>query len=313
VVASLGWILKLSLNKKYDAPTGKLQSAFTWALSALFIIVLYLSFYVEINNYWDTIYAASKVMIIESTEYKYPTYDTDYLLFKKIVLLIYSALFGIVASVVNWKFIKNNYLTISCLTFNVLVLLSFTLDGLASLGSLRYSYLNQTGVQYYFRDYGHIIIRYIALAAILPLVWLNRKFIQDEIFKPVVKKVELALFHTFILILLSSELVHWLEMSGVHESFKLGLSILWGAYALMLIILGLKKDEKYLRMMAIVLFCITILKLFIYDMADMSTIAKTIVMIILGALLLVASFLYNKVKKKSDDARKEEGEISNES
>jgi uncharacterized membrane protein len=313
VVASLGWILKLSLDKKYNAPTGKLQLALTWVLSALFIIVLYLSFYVEINNYWDTIYAASKVMIMESTEYKYPTYDTDYLLFKKIVLLIYSAIFGIVASVINWKFIKNNYLTIACLIFNVLVLLSFTFDGLTSLGNLRYSYLNQTDAQHYFRDYGHIIIRYVALIFILPLVWLNRKFIQDELFKPIIKKIELALFHTFVLILLSSELVHWLEMSGVHESFKLGLSILWGAYALMLIILGLKKNEKYLRVMAIVLFSITILKLFVYDMADMSTIAKTIVMIILGALLLVASFLYNKVKKKADDEMKESDEISTES
>ena len=53
--------------------------------------------------------------------------------------------------------------------------------------------------------------------------------------------------------------------------------------------------------MAIVLFSVTILKLFLYDMADMSTIAKTIVMIILGVLMLTASFLYNKVKKSSTD------------
>jgi uncharacterized membrane protein len=41
------------------------------------------------------------------------------------------------------------------------------------------------------------------------------------------------------------------------------------------------------------------LKLFAYDMSDMSTILKTVVMIILGALLLTASFIYNKYKRSA--------------
>ncbi len=308
VVASLGWILKLSLDKKYPEPAKNFQPAFTWVLSGMLFVVLYLSFYKEIDNYWTQIYDATKVMLTQgsqSEEYKYAFYDNDKVLFKKIVLLIYSALFGIALSIVNWKFIKNNYLTVACLIFNVLVLFSFAFDGLASLGDLRSSYINQTDAQYYFRGNSHIIIRYAALIFILPLLWFNRKHIQNDMFKPAIKKIDLALFHIFILILLSSEVVHWLELAGITDSFKLGLSILWGAYALMLIVLGLKKDEKYLRIMAIVLFSVTLLKLFLYDMADMSTISKTIVMIILGVLLLVASFLYNKVKKKTDDETKD--------
>jgi uncharacterized membrane protein len=311
VAGSLGWILKLSLDKRFPEPIGKFQPAFTWALSGILFVVLYLSFFKEVDNYWMQLYFDSSVMIVQSAEYKYPIYDTDLLLFKKVAMLIYSALFGIVLSIVNWRFIKNNYLTVACLIFNVLVLFSFALDGLAGLGDLRSSYINQTDAQYYFRDYSHIIIRYVALIFILPLLWFNRKHIQNDLFKLAVKKVDLALFHIFILILLSSEVVHWLELAGITDSFKLGLSILWGAYALMLIVLGLKKDEKYLRVMAIVLFSVTLIKLFLYDMADMSTISKTIVMIILGALLLVASFLYNKVKKKTDDETKDKD--SNES
>lgn len=308
VAASLGWILKLNLDKKYPEPAGKFQPAFTWVLSGMLFVVLYLSFYKEVDNYWTQIYTATKVMLTQgsqSEEYKYAIYDNDKLLFKKIMLLIYSAVFGIVLSIVNWKFIKNNYLTVACLIFNLLVLFSFALDGLTSLGDLRSSYINQTDAQYYFRDYGHIVIRYIALIFILPLLWFNRKHIQNNLFKPAIKKIDLALFHIFVLILLSSEVVHWLELAGITDSFKLGLSILWGTYALMLIVLGLKKNEKYLRVMAIILFSVTLLKLFLYDMADMSTISKTIVMIILGVLLLVASFLYNKVKKKTDDETKD--------
>jgi uncharacterized membrane protein len=192
----------------------------------------------------------------------------------------------------------------------VLVLFVFATDGLVSLGNLRFSYLHQTDALYFFRDHWNIIIRYIALAVVLPLVWFNRKFIQNDFFKPVIKKVELALFHVFVLIVLSSELVNLLELAGITDSFKLGLSILWGIYALALIVLGLKQNEKYLRVMAIVLFSVTLIKLFLYDMADMSTISKTIVMIILGVLLLVASFLYNKVKKKTDDEKRDSDEIT---
>jgi len=75
------------------------------------------------------------------------------------------------------------------------------------------------------------------------------------------------------------------------------LSILWGAYALGLIIRGLWKADKTLRIFGIVIFGSTLVKLFAYDITGMSTIAKTIVMVILGTLLLVASFLYNRTTK----------------
>ncbi len=310
VVASIAWILKLSLDKKYPEPVGKFQHVFTWVLSGLLFVLLYLSFFREVDAYWMKIYFSSEVKITQSPEYSYPIYDEDIRLFKKIALIMYSALFGIALSIVNRKFIKNNYFMVACLIFNVLVLFVFATDGLVSLGNLRSSYLHQTDAQYYFRDYGNIVIRYIALLVVLPLVWFNRKSIQNDLFKPVIKKIELALFHVFVLILLSSELVNLLELSGITDSFKLGLSILWGVYALALIVLGLKQNEKYLRVMAIVLFSATLIKLFLYDMADMSTISKTIVMIILGVLLLIASFLYNKVKKKTDDEKKDSDEIT---
>ncbi|MEP5635471.1 MAG: DUF2339 domain-containing protein, partial [Maribacter dokdonensis] len=83
---------------------------------------------------------------------------------------------------------------------------------------------------------------------------------------------------------------------GSNQSYKLGLSILWGVYALLLIALGIWKKKKYLRVGAIVLFSITLIKLFFYDNSSLNTIAKTIVFVSLGVLLLIISFLYNKYK-----------------
>ncbi|MEJ7676785.1 MAG: hypothetical protein WKG06_02685 [Segetibacter sp.] len=45
-----------------------------------------------------------------------------------------------------------------------------------------------------------------------------------------------------------------------------------------------------------ILFSVTLFKLFFYDLASLSTISKTIVLVLLGILLLFASFLYNKYK-----------------
>jgi len=63
-----------------------------------------------------------------------------------------------------------------------------------------------------------------------------------------------------------------------------------------LIVLGIWRKKKYLRIGAIALFGITLIKLFFYDLSQLDTIAKTVVFISLGVLLLIISFLYHKYK-----------------
>ena len=111
-------------------------------------------------------------------------------------------------------------------------------------------------------------------------------------------KIYLDLFtYLAVLWILSSELLQWLDLGGYKSSYKLGLSILWGTYSLLLIIIGIWKKLKYLRICAILLFGITLIKLSVYDISGMDTISKTIVFILLGILLLIISFLYNKYRK----------------
>jgi uncharacterized membrane protein len=94
-----------------------------------------------------------------------------------------------------------------------------------------------------------------------------------------------------------------MELFRSEQSFKLGLSILFGVYALFLIAIGIWKKKLHLRIGAIVLFSATLLKLFLYDLRFLDTISKTIVFIVLGFLLLVISFLYNKYRKVIFDDR----------
>ena len=104
------------------------------------------------------------------------------------------------------------------------------------------------------------------------------------------------LIHTTVLWIASSELINWMDIAASAQSYKLGLSILWGMYSLLLIILGIWKKKKHLRIGAIALFAVTLIKLFFYDISHLETVAKTIVLVSLGVLLLIISFLYNKYK-----------------
>ena len=81
------------------------------------------------------------------------------------------------------------------------------------------------------------------------------------------------------------------------ETTGAGFSILWAICAFAFIFLGLKRKRKNLRIIALILFGIILLKLFFFDLSDISEGGKIIAFIILGIILLVISFLYQKIKK----------------
>jgi uncharacterized membrane protein len=103
-------------------------------------------------------------------------------------------------------------------------------------------------------------------------------------------------FYGSVLWLTSSELLNWADILRLSDADKLGLSVWWGIYAVILVIVGIVQRKKHLRVGAIVLFAFTLVKLFLYDIATLGTISKTVVFVSLGILLLVISFLYNKYK-----------------
>jgi uncharacterized membrane protein len=69
-----------------------------------------------------------------------------------------------------------------------------------------------------------------------------------------------------------------------------------GIFALAMIVVGIARDKKHLRIAAMVVLGIVLAKLFLYDIADLDTIPKTILFVTLGITLLIVSFLYNKYK-----------------
>ncbi|WP_456314997.1 DUF2339 domain-containing protein [Pseudomonas shirazensis] len=77
---------------------------------------------------------------------------------------------------------------------------------------------------------------------------------------------------------------------------KTGFPVLWGVLAFVFLIIGIKKQVKALRVIALSLLGLTIVKLFFYDISNISETGKIISFILLGILILIISFVYQKIK-----------------
>ncbi|TSJ44742.1 DUF2339 domain-containing protein [Fluviicola chungangensis] len=101
-----------------------------------------------------------------------------------------------------------------------------------------------------------------------------------------------------ILWILSLELVQWSFVSGFGAGYKIWLSVLWVSFAVVMIVIGIKRKQAIMRITAMVILGITILKMFFYDLSRLSTIYKTVVFIAIGGLLLVGAYFYQTLSKQ---------------
>lgn len=251
---------------------------FTTILPVAFLAILYLTFFNEIRLAWD------KAITIN--------HNKANPLFQSLSLILYSCLYVAVWFIINTRFIKNKHFQHLLLLLALIVNVTFIFKGLYLIGELRELYMARVGNA----SISLLAARYFCFGALATL-WLaafNRfKFLKPaEFWQNRISNV----FNITLLCIISNEFIHWMDLAGYQNQYKLGLSLIGGCYALLLLFKGIVRNKKHLRISAIVLFTCTLLKLFFYDLSSLSTISKTIVLVILGILLLSASFLYNKYK-----------------
>ncbi|MEN7546449.1 DUF2339 domain-containing protein [Rapidithrix thailandica] len=293
VAGAFAGILYLQ-KKKYPVQATTLNwlgKIMMFAIPAMFLLTLYIAGYMEIANGMDQLYDASIIQLGDTVLYNF-----DLIHYKTLWLLNFSLLFIAVVSWVNIRKLQNNTLTYVTLLLSVITLCLFYTTGLLALGELRESYLSQLHEEYYQRGVLNILIKYLSFGFAGSVVYTcflySRHIIKTSNFRIAID----ALFYLSLLVFCSNELVQWMDLMKSTQSDKLGLSILWGVFSLVVILLGFKQNKKHLRIGAICLFSVTLLKLFFYDIAHLDTLAKTMVFVSLGILLLVISFLYNKYK-----------------
>jgi uncharacterized membrane protein len=87
---------------------------------------------------------------------------------------------------------------------------------------------------------------------------------------------------------------------------KAGLSITWGICAFIIMWLGMKFNNKTLRIISLTLILVTLAKLFLSDIRNIPVGGKIAAFILLGVLLLIISFMYQRLKKIIIDDKAEE-------
>lgn len=284
------------LGKKMRVPH---QAGFLKLLShtAPFMLILsaYLAFAYEIAHFWNwQQHQLSVDHVYQGVAGHFSLTDLESL--KVIWLINFSMFFLSALLLVNLRWFKNPVAGNITLGMNVFAMAVFLTSGLHLISGLRESFLEHQSVQMYLQNSAQLFHRYFSLAIWAGLLWACFRYTRNHFAKTNFKVPWELCMHLAILWVASNELVQWLVVAEVSQTHKLGLSILWGSYALLLIVWGISQRKKHLRIAAIILFGVTLLKLFLYDITHLDTLAKTILFMALGILLLIISFLYNKYK-----------------
>ena len=223
--------------------------------------------------------------------------------FKTIWRTVYSLLFVAIYTLLNIRVFKSKQLGEIQFGISTLLTFIFMTLGLYTFSELRESYLDNPQLSLWFLNVRYVGI--VVFAIFCYTSYLLSRFLNLK--EEMQKSLEFVL-HLIILWVASSELLHWTELYRSASNYKLGLTILWGSYALLLVVLGIFKRKKHLRISGIVLIGFSILKLFLYDTTHLDALRKTIVFVILGFLVLVASFFYNKYTNKIEETDKSEND-----
>ncbi|MBL8234538.1 MAG: DUF2339 domain-containing protein, partial [Bryobacterales bacterium] len=89
-----------------------------------------------------------------------------------------------------------------------------------------------------------------------------------------------------------------LAMLLYQESSGNLLTISWGAQAVLTLGAGFATRERLLRLTGLALFFVCILKLFLYDLRELDTLGRIVSFIVLGLVLIGASWLYMRFKNQ---------------
>ncbi|MEY8020464.1 DUF2339 domain-containing protein [Muriicola sp. SD30] len=294
--AALAYFNYLYHNQKYQGAYEKntgIWRLISIGLGSLLLLGIYASVALEISYYWEGRFLASETEVSYGRSYNY-----DLGAFQTLWGMIYFLGYTATLLFVNSQWIKSRMLGVLGLCLAGLGLVFFLTIGLYDLSELRESYLGESFNEGFEAGIFHLLIRYIAILFMGLVFFVSYRYLKESFQKAAFTPAWDLILAVSLLWVLSSELIHWLDLGGADRLYKLWITIFWGMYALALISIGIWKGRKHLRIAALVLFSITLIKLVFYDLANLNTLAKTGLFVVLGVLLLIISFLYNKFRSR---------------
>lgn len=257
-------------------------------LPATIVIMTYLGIFLELNYQFKIHFATTHILLIGCYNYLF------------------------VAGLIYLVRERSGLVKILVITCSVLLIVCYLPLYNAQTISIRNAYLLQNDVAL-----GSFLLHYVLSALFILNIYLISKFFLSQLEELHLKTGFQWFAILAILCLLSAELDHLIVLNLfdgkksfaelLNTNHKAGFDILWGVVSFVLIFLGMKWKSKNIRIASLTLFAVTLLKLFLFDISGLSEGGKIAAFISLGVLLLVMSFMYQKLKTLLlvDDANSE--------
>ncbi|MCR9153864.1 MAG: DUF2339 domain-containing protein [Bacteroidetes bacterium] len=291
------------INRKYPEPQRWAfplsQANAIKVLIGLSLFSTYFAFRWEMVATWARVEQVTAVLVeAESGSYTRTNPIYDHLSWLSDSLL--PLFFALILQYLNFTRFRDRDLGRALILISWISVILFCIMGLYNLGELSDLYLWEDPQGHFTFGAGPMLLRYPAFILVTLLLYLGRKSTSMDYLQQFGSRAFEIFMHLVFLILISSELLHWLNLADYDGRYRLIFTILVGSYAFFLIWWGMKKNRKHLRLTAMILFALVILKLLIYDLGALDTLSKTIVLVAIGALLLLSSFWYNRQKRKME-------------
>ena len=240
------------------------------------------------------LFAAGALEINHQFEYYHP-YTNINLLY----LLLYTFSFFLILIIVSQKNktlqIKQQYIIAMLITCVLLYLLSIVKVFSTQAGIL-------TENKNHFHFIAHWLGAFLFLLILYKLIEIFRNSINIK------TNSYLAWVLCTIVVIYFSVEIHLLtnsvffsaknDLYEIHRVYiKTGLPILWGLCSFAFMWLGMRFKYRPLRIISLSLFTLTLLKLFIFDIRNIPAGGKIAAFFCLGIILLIVSFMYQRLKK----------------
>lgn len=95
------------------------------------------------------------------------------------------------------------------------------------------------------------------------------------------------------------------DLRDLRLAQQLSLSVIWAIYGAAMLVVGLARGNRLLRVMALALLGVTTLKVFFWDLASLDKIYRIISFIVLGAILLAVSYIYQQRQQRMASVEQE--------
>ena len=152
--------------------------------------------------------------------------------------------------------------------------------------------INIWGDQWVYTSLTPALLRWFAAAFVIA----NLYYVARQYYTLIGLKTPFTVYLNVLVLLLWLTMARSFLLQAGVEDFDAGFSVSLSIAGFIQMALGMRLHQKVLRIISLSTFGIVLLKLILKDLWAMPTIGKIIVFIILGLILLILSFLYQKLK-----------------